>query len=67
MKTKKSHLSDTKDFVMAAILADCLGYKIEDKVDGTVSKQVKNGLRCSLVICDYGNVQELYDSLATWR
>ena len=44
---------------MAAILANCRGYQIEDKVDGTVSEQVKNGLRCSLVICDHGKVQEL--------
>ena len=52
---------------MAAILASCRGYQIEDKVDGTVSEQVKNGLRCSLVICDYGKVQELYDTSATRR
>ena len=38
---------------MAAILADCRGYQIEDKVDGAVSEQVKNGLSCSLVICVY--------------
>ena len=43
---------------MAAILANCRGYQIEDKVDGTVSEQVKNGLSCSLVICDYGKVQD---------
>ena len=45
MKTKKTHLSDTKaaksSFVMAAILANCRAYKIGDKVDGTVSEQVK--------------------------
>ena len=47
MKTKKLHLSDTK----AARLRNGgnsykwrRGYKIEDKLDGTVSKQVKNGL-----------------------
>ena len=45
---------------MAAILANCRGYQIEDKVDGTVSEQVKNGLSCSLVICDYGKVQVKY-------
>ena len=52
---------------MAAILANCRGYQIEDKVDGTVSEQVKNGLSCSLVICDYGKVQELYETSATRR
>ena len=50
---------------MAAILANCQEYKIEDKVDGTVSGQVKNGLSCCLVICDYGKVQELYETSAT--
>ena len=65
----KSHIYRTQkrqDFVMAAILADCRGYKIEDKVDGTVSKQVINGLSCFLV-CDYGKVQELYETSATRR
>ena len=52
---------------MAAILANCRGYKIEDKVDGTVSEQVETGLNCSLVICDYGKVQKLYDSSTTRR
>ena len=52
---------------MAAILASCRGYQIEDKVDGTVSEQVKNGLSCSLVICDYGKAQKLYEISATWR
>ena len=51
---------------MAAILANCREYKIEDKVDGTVSEQVKNWLSC-LVICDYGKVQELYETSATRR
>ena len=61
------NLSDTKaeNFFMAAILANFRGYKIEDKVDGTVPKQVKNGLSCSLDICDYGKVQELYETSAT--
>ena len=36
-------------------------------VDGTVSEQVKNGLSCSLVICNYGKVQELYETSATRR
>ena len=40
--------------IMAAILANCRGYKIEDKVDGTVLEQVETVLNCSLVICDYG-------------
>ena len=52
---------------MAAILANCLEYKIEDKLDGTVSEQVKNGLSCCLVICDYEKVQELYQTSATRR
>ena len=52
---------------MAAILANCRGYQIEDKVDSTVSEQVKSGLSFSLVICDYGKVQELYGTLATRR
>ena len=63
MKTKKSHLSGTK----AARLrngGNCRGYKVEDKEDGTVSKQVKNGLSFSLVVCNYGKVQELYDTSA---
>ena len=34
---------------MAAILASGRGYQIEDKVDGTVSEQVKNGHSCSLI------------------
>ena len=50
---------------MAAILANCREYKIKDKVDGTVSEQVKDGLSCCLVICDYGNVEELYETSAT--
>ena len=45
MKTKKSHLSDKKlkwqDFIMAAILTNCRGYQIEDKVDGTVRRSQK--------------------------
>ena len=52
---------------MAVILANSRGYKIEDKVDGTVSKQVETVQNCSLVICDYAKVQELYDTSATWR
>ena len=52
---------------MTAILANCRGYKIEDKVDGTVSKTSQNGLSCSLIICDYGKVQELYETSATRR
>ena len=52
---------------MAEILANCREYKIEDKVDGTVSKQVSNGLSCPSVICDYGKVQELYETSATQR
>ena len=52
---------------MAAILASCRGYQIEDKVDGSVSEQVKKGLSCSLVICDYGKVEELYETSATGR
>ena len=51
---------------MAAILANCRGYKIGDKVDGTVSEQVETGLNCSLLIYDNGKVQELYDTPATW-
>ena len=50
---------------MAAILANCRGEKIEDKVAGTVSEQAETGLNCSLVICDYGKVQELYETSAT--
>ena len=49
---------------MVAILANCRGYKIGDKVDGAVSEQVETGLDCSLVICDYRKVQELYDTPA---
>ena len=52
---------------MAAILANCLRYKIEDKVVGTVSEQVETGRNCSLVICDYGKVQELFDTSTTRR
>ena len=52
---------------MAAILANCRGYQIEDKVDGTVSKQVTNGPSCPLVMFDYGKVQELYETSATRR
>ena len=52
---------------MAAILANYRGYKIEDKVDGTVLEQVETGLKYSLVICDYGKVQELYDTSTTRR
>ena len=72
MKTK-NHIYRTQkrqDFVMAGILANCRGYKIGDKVNGPVSEQGKTGLNCSLVICedcDYGKVQELYDSPATRR
>ena len=46
---------------------NCREYKIGGKVDGTVSKQVKNELSCCLVICDYGKVQELYETSATRR
>ena len=70
MKTKKSHLSDTK----AARLRNggSFGYlsrmqNRQDKVDSTVSEQVENGMSCSLVICDYGKVQELYETSATRR
>ena len=49
---------------MATILASCRWFKIEDKVVGTVSEQVETGQNCSLVICDYGNVQELCDTRA---
>ena len=52
---------------MAAILANCRGCKIEDKVDSTVLEQVENGMSFSLVICDYGKVQELYETSATRR
>ena len=52
---------------MAAILANCREYKIGDKVDVTVSEQNETGLNCSLVIYDYGKVQELYGTLATRR
>ena len=52
---------------MAAILANCRGYKIGDKVDGIVSEQVNTGQNCSLVICNYGKVQELYDTSNTRR
>ena len=52
---------------MTAILASCRGYQIEEKVDGTVSEQVKNELSCSLIICDYGKVEELYETSATRR
>ena len=48
-------------------MANCRECKIEDKVDGTVSEQVKNGLSCCLVICDYGKVHELYETSATRR
>ena len=61
------YLQKRQDFVMVAIFANCLDYKIEGKVDGTASKQVKNELSCFLVICDYGKVQELYETSATWR
>ena len=69
MKTKNRTYRTQKrqDFVMAEILANCRGYKIGDKVNGTVSEQGKTGLNCSLVIYDYGKVQELYDSPATRR
>ena len=60
MKTKKSHLSDTK-------AARRNGSNFEDKVDSTVSEQVENGMSCSLVICEYGKVQELYETSATRR
>ena len=36
-------------------------------MDGTVSEQVETELNCSLVICAYGKVQELYDTPATRR
>ena len=36
-----------QDFVLAAILATCRGYKIGDKVDGTVSEQVETWLNRS--------------------
>ena len=52
---------------MAAILPNCREHKIEDKVDGTVSEQVKDGLSYCLVMCDYGKVQELYETSATRR
>ena len=52
---------------MAAIFANCRGYQIEDKEDGTVSKQVTNGPSCPLVMSDYGKVQELYETSATRR
>ena len=52
---------------MAAILANYRGYNIGDKVDGTVSEQVETGLNCSLFICDYGKVQELYGTSTTRR
>ena len=52
---------------MVAILANCRGYQIEDKVDDTVSKQVTNRLSCCLVICDYGKVRELYETSSTRR
>ena len=70
MKTKKLHSSDTKSARLrngAAILANCRGYKIGYKVDGTVSEQIETGLNCSLIICDYGKVEELYDTSATRR
>ena len=69
MKTKKSIYQTQKrqDFVMAAILANCRGCKIEDKVDSTVSEQVENGMSCSLVIWDDRKVQELYETSATWQ
>ena len=61
-------LQKRQEFIMEAILANSRGYQIEDTVDGTVSEQVKNGLSCcSLVICDYGKVQELYETSATGR
>ena len=47
MKTKKPHYRAQKrpEFAMAMIrneiLANCPGYKIGDKVDGTVSEQVE--------------------------
>ena len=52
---------------MAAIVANCRGCKIRDKVDGTVSEQVETELNCSLVICDYGKVQELYETSGSRR
>ena len=61
MKTKNFYRTQKRqDFIMAAILANCHGHKIRDKVDGTISEQVEAGLICSLVISDYGKVQELY-------
>ena len=68
MKMKKSHLSDTKAARLrhgGNFLDNCRGYKIRDKVNGTVSKQVKNGLSCSLPICDYDKVQKLHETSAT--
>ena len=35
---------------------------VQDNVDGTVLEQMGNVLNFSLVICDYGKVQELYDT-----
>ena len=52
---------------MAAILANCRGWKIGDKVDGTGSEQVETGLNFFLVICDYGKVQELCETSAGRR
>ena len=43
---------------MAAILVNCRGNKIGDKVDGTVSEQVETWLNYSLVICDYAKVNK---------
>ena len=47
---------------MAALLANCREYKIGDKVESTVSEQVNTDQYCSLVICDYRKVHELYDT-----
>ena len=40
---------------------------VQDNVDGTVLEQMGNVLNFSLVICDYGKVQELYDTPAIRR
>ena len=48
---------------MVAILANCREYKIEDKVDSTVSEQVKDGLSCffwsSVIMEKYKNCMRL--------
>ena len=52
---------------MAAIFANCRGCKIEHKVNSTVSERVENGMSYSLVICDYGKEQELYETSSSRR